>query len=234
MKLGVVIPALDEEACVGQVVRRCRGESRGLGEVRIIVCDNGSADDTAQVAADAGAEVVFVPRKGYGAACLAGIAHLGGWPDILAFLDADGSSRPEELAQLVEPLTRAESDLVLGVRSRTAEMTPSQRWGTRLAVVLVNLIWRTRYHDMGPFRCLTAASYGILGMRDRTWGWTIEMQILAAEKGLRFVEIPVSWDSRLAGSSKISGTVSGVARAGAKILWTVTQYAWMRYFGTGR
>jgi glycosyltransferase involved in cell wall biosynthesis len=223
-RIGVVIPALNEEDSIGRVVRRCRSNVPSGVQLRVVVGDNDSSDGTAEAARRAGGEVARAANRGYGSACIEAIRHLGEWPDILLFIDGDGSSRPEESPQLLHPLLRGEADLVLGLRPRDARMTPPQRWGTWLAVKLVNLLWGTAYRDMGPFRAIRRDCLQRLGMVDRTWGWTIEMQILAAERGLRTLEVPVSWDRRLAGVSKISGTVGGVLRAGARILWTVASH----------
>lgn len=225
MKLGVVIPALDEETTIGRVIRDCRQVAAPLGAARIVVADNGSRDRTAEVARAASAEVVSVPQRGYGAACLGAIERLGDWPDLLLFIDADGSSAPAELSSVTAPVRLGRAELSLGLRDSTEAMTVPQRWGTQLAIRLVNRIWGTRYRDMGPYRCIERRALARLGMQDRTWGWTIEMQIRAAECGLRTVEVPVSWNARVGGASKISGTVTGVLKAGAKILWTVARLA---------
>jgi glycosyltransferase involved in cell wall biosynthesis len=225
MRIGIVIPAFDEEEAVGQVVGRCKQAVASLGAARIVVCDNDSRDRTASVARQAGAEVVHARPRGYGTACLAAIAHLGSWPDILIFLDADGSSRPEEMERLLEPVLTNQADLVIGVRPRNASMTPPQLWGNRLATQLVARHWGRSFADLGPFRAIRRVSYERLAMSDPTWGWTIEMQILAVLCGLRVQEVSVSWDRRLAGVSKISGTVCGVIRAGTRILWTIARYA---------
>jgi glycosyltransferase involved in cell wall biosynthesis len=225
MKLGVIIPAYNEEASIGSVVRRCFQETGQYEATRIVVCDNGSTDNTAGVAKGEGAEVVRVIEKGYGAACRGGVQFLREWPTILVFLDGDGSSRPEEIPVVVKSVAEGSSDLVVGSRPRKASMTLPQRWGTWLAVTMVNLRWGCDFVDMGPFRAIRRECLESLEMRDRTWGWTIEMQILAHLKGLRVKEIPVSWQERLAGASKISGTFSGVVRAGARIVWTVFRYS---------
>ena len=224
MRLGIVIPAFDEEESVGSVVERCLLATKPLDSLRIVVCDNGSRDNTASIASKAGAEVVQVEMKGYGAACQGGISHLADWPTIIVFLDADGSSRPEEIPNLVEEVVGGEVDLVIGCRPWAAPMTPPQRWGNWLAVKAVNYFWGSDFSDMGPFRCITKESLDRLGMQDQTWGWTIEMQILAQIRGLRVKEVPVSWEERMAGISKISGTVSGVVRAGFRIMWHVARY----------
>jgi glycosyltransferase involved in cell wall biosynthesis len=231
LRLGVIIPALDEEASIGAVIDRCRRAASSVAETRIVIADNGSADRTTEVARAAGAEVVSIRERGYGSACLAAIERLATWPDLVLFLDADGSSAPEETPRLVSPVLSGRAELSLGSRTSTEAMTLPQRWGTRLAVRLVNLIWRTHYRDMGPFRCIERRALEQLAMRDRTWGWTIEMQIKAAQNRLRVVEVPVSWNARLGGASKISGTLSGVVRAGARILWTVGRLAVTDHFG---
>jgi hypothetical protein len=223
--VAVIIPALNEETTIDGVVRRSIASFDKDCDIRIVVGDNGSNDRTARKSVDAGAEVVKEPNRGYGAACLRAIHHLGDWPDFLVFLDADGSSRPEEIPSLLDPLLIGKADLVIGIRNDDSAMTLPQRWGTKLAVTLVNVRWSTSFKDMGPFRAVRYDSYRKLGMRDKTWGWTIEMQILAVIHGLRFDQIPVSWEMRKGGASKISGTISGVVRAGFRILWTVGKYS---------
>ena len=228
IRLGVIIPAHNEEGSVAGIVGRVL-ESLPDGFVgRVVVTDNRSTDQTALRAANAGAEVVREEQRGYGAACRAAIASLGTWPQIHLFLDADGSSRPEEMLRLLEPIANDEADLVLGVRPADAPMTAPQRWGSQLAVTLVDWRWRYRYRDMGPFRAIRRESFESLGMRDQTWGWTIEMQILALLTGLKISEVEVSWVRRLSGVSKISGTVVGVSRAGVRILWTIARYGLRR------
>ncbi|MDA2938033.1 hypothetical protein MYX75_07205 [Acidobacteria bacterium AH-259-A15] len=140
------------------------------------------------------------------------------------FVDADGSSRPEEMGRLLEPIQEDWADLVIGVRPSDAPMARPQRWGNRLATQLITWRWGHVFTDLGPFRAIRRTSYERLGMQDRTWGWTVEMQILALLSGLRVEEVSVSWERRLAGDSKISGTVSGVLRAGTRILWTIARY----------
>ncbi len=225
MRLGVVIPALNEEESVSSVVERSILALEPLGNYRLVVCDNGSADNTALVAARAGAEVIRVDKRGYGAACLGGISYLADWPTIIVFLDADGSSRPEEIPRLIEAVVEGDVDLAIGCRPWAAPMTPPQRWGTWLAVKAVNWIWGAEFSDMGPFRCIAKESLDKLMMKDLTWGWTIEMQILAQIIGLRVTEVPVSWEQRTAGVSKISGTFVGVVRAGFRIVWTIVRSA---------
>lgn len=225
MKIGVVIPAFNEESSIGIVVWRVRKTLEPELQFRVVVCDNGSQDGTAVAAASAGGEVCTVDRRGYGAACSGGLEHLGEWPDAIVFLDGDGSSRPEEIPLLLQPIRDGEVDLVIGARSAKANMTAPQRWGTRLAVWLINARWGSEYRDMGPFRAIRRESLAGLGMKDRTWGWTLELQILATLRNLRVREVQAAWDPRISGKSKISGTLSGVVRAGFRILWTFLLYA---------
>lgn len=224
-RVGVVIPARNEQETAFLIVRRCLESLVPRHEVRVCLVDNGSSDATASVAREAGAEVVTVSPAGYGRACQRGSQHLGEWPDVLLFVDADGSSRPEESERLLEPIAADRADLVIGVRLPGAPMTPPQRWGTRLAATLIRLRWGQPVADIGPFRALRRTCYEQLEMQDLTWGWTVEMQIQAVRRGLRIAEVPVSWEHRLAGKSKISGTVAGVLRAGARIVWTIGKFA---------
>lgn len=219
-RIAVVIPALNEEDAIGQVLARLP-----LPADCAVVVDNGSTDRTAAVAAAAGARVVREPRRGYGAACLAGLAVTQD-ADVVVFLDADFSEDAAELVDLVEPIVSGGADLVLG--TRVGEGRP---WhasaGTRLCVACINAIWGTRYRDLGPFRAIRRASLDALGMRDRTWGWTIEMQVKAAEAGLRTIELPVLTRPRI-GQSKISGTVTGTAKAATRMLAIIAQLALTR------
>ncbi len=223
--MGVVIPARNEEQTAAVIIRRCLEALAPRCDLRVCLVDNGSSDATAMIAAEAGAEVVSASPAGYGLACRKGIEHLGEWPDVLLFVDADGSSRPEESERLLQPIAEDRADLVIGVRPPGAPMTPPQRWGTRLAATLIRLRWGRPVADIGPFRALRRSCYEQLEMQDLTWGWTVEMQIQADRRGLRIAEVPVSWEHRLAGKSKISGTVSGVLRAGARIVWTIGKFA---------
>lgn len=232
--VAVVIPALDEEASVGEVVRAIPREMAGAAVTRIVVADNGSADRTADVAAAAGAVVVREPARGYGRACLAGLAAVaaGTPPDVVVFLDADRSDRPEELPGLLAPILRGEADLVIGSRVlggragrvERGALLPQARAGNALAGALLRARWGVRFTDLGPFRAIRYPALLQLRMLDPTYGWTVEMQAKAARAGLRCVEVPVSYRRRV-GKSKISGTVVGSVRAGAKILWTIGRLA---------
>ena len=240
MRVVVVIPARDESASVGRVVA-------SLPEVdEVIVVDNGSRDDTASVARAAGATVVSEPRAGYGRACLAGLAHVAKRPEAdapaaVAFVDADLSDRPEELPSLLAPISRGEADLVIGSRVlgqragrvEPGALLPQARWGNALACALIRARWGTRFTDLGPFRAVRYDALRRLGMQDKTFGWTVEMQVRAVRAGLRCTEVPVSYRRRI-GTSKITGTVNGTVRAGAKILWTVGSHALRGRLGRGR
>lgn len=219
-RIALVIPALDEERALAKVL----DELPRSWFARVIVVDNGSRDSTAAVARARGAEVVSEPRRGYGRACLAGLGALDGAADIVLFMDADASDVPAEAPQLLEPILRGEADLVIGSRrlgrAAPGALAAHQRWGNRLVVGLIRLLFGFRYTDLGPFRAIRRASLAALCMRDPDFGWTVEMQVKAGRRGLRVREVPVSYRPRL-GQSKISGTVSGSLRAGAKILWTL-------------
>ena len=222
------MPALDEEASLPLVLGDLLAvplDGDTLGPV--VVVDNGSRDRTPQLAREAGARVVREPRRGYGSACLAGIRTLSDDPpDVLVILDADYSDHPEELPRLLEPLRRGEADLVLGVRVSRAErgaLLPQQRWGNALATLLMGRVTGHRYVDMGPFRAIRWAALERLEMEDPTWGWNVEMQLKALKRGLRVLEVPVTYRPRV-GRSKISGTVRGTVKAGGRILWAVWHY----------
>ncbi|MEX1128906.1 MAG: glycosyltransferase family 2 protein, partial [Vicinamibacterales bacterium] len=210
-RVTVIVPALNEAESIAAVIRRVPYPPGA-----VIVADNGSTDGTAALALAAGARVVLVPRRGYGRACLAGI-RADPDADVFVFLDADLSEAPEEMPSLVAPITGGEADLVLGARGGRGRPWHA-RIGTTLCVGLINRLWRTGYEDLGPFRAIRASSLRALGMCDETWGWTIEMQVKAAERGLRVLEVIVASGPRAAGRSKISGSLVGSARAAARML----------------
>ena len=219
-RVAVVIPALDEEQAIGGVLDAL---DRALVQ-QVVVADNGSRDRTAEVARAHGAEVVAVPERGYGAACLGALARVEPGVDVVAFMDADGADDPAELASLVAPIARGEADLVIGSRtlgrSERGALTPPQRFGNWLATRLIRLLHGQRYTDLGPFRAVRRSTLEQIGMRDRRFGWTVEMQVRALQVGARVCERPVSYRRRL-GRSKISGTLSGVLGAGLGILSTI-------------
>jgi glycosyltransferase involved in cell wall biosynthesis len=228
----VIIPALNEERSLPLVLR----DLPPVGKV--IVVDNGSSDATARVAADARAIVVSEPARGYGAACLRGLAQIEQLvaageppPSIVAFLDGDYSDYPEFLPDLVTPIVEGRADFVLGSRMlgqrEPGAMPPQSVFGNWLACLLMRTLSGTRYTDLGPFRAISYESLKALGMVDRDFGWTVEMQIKAVRAGLRIEEVPVPYRRRI-GQSKISGTIHGSVKAGYKILYLIGKYGWQR------
>ena len=231
-RIAVVIPALNEEGAIGDVVRGLRAvQDRAGGPFvdTVVVGDNGSTDQTAARASEAGAVVVSEPERGYGAACLKAIDWLrtNRVPDVLVFADGDGANDPAEMPDLVAPIAAGEADLVLGARGKLADpgsLTPTQQFGNHLASFLLRRLYGTDTTDLGPFRAIRWSSYEQLGMVDRNYGWTVEMQIKAAKQRLRVREIDVHNRSRTAGVSKVAGTLRGVYGAGSKIIWTIVRY----------
>ncbi|MEM8917377.1 MAG: glycosyltransferase family 2 protein [Pseudomonadota bacterium] len=213
----VVIPARDEAKALPELIP----DIPPIVD-RVIVVDNGSLDNTAQVARDLGADVLQVPEAGYGRACLVGSQHairLGA--DIIVYLDADRSDFPEQMNRLIEPIESGAADLVIGSRAlghcARGALTVQQRFGNRLACFLIRRIWNFQYTDLGPFRSVRSAVFGDLEMKEMTYGWTVEMQIKALQQGLRVREVATDYRRRI-GKSKISGTVKGVILAGYCIL----------------
>lgn len=225
-RIAVLIPALNEEAALPYVLADLPAD---IVE-EVVVVDNGSSDRTADVARAAGATVLNEPRRGYGWACLAGIEYLKSkTPDIVVFLDADHSDHPDELPALVRPIVQDGCDLVIGSRTKgeaaPGALLPQARFGNALATFLIRLLYGFKYSDLGPFRAIRFPALLSLGMTDRTYGWTVEMQIKAVRQKLRITEVPVRYRKRVGGESKVSGTVKGTVLAGYKILWTVLRYA---------
>ena len=199
---------------------------------RVIVVDNGSTDATVDVARNAGALVVHEPQRGYGAACLRGLAELAVEPpDVVLFLDGDASDHPEDALMVLNTVNNTEVEMCLGSRvlgdAERGSLTPVQRFGNWLSTRLIAMIWNVHYTDLGPLRAVRWDTLMRLGMQDRTWGWTVEMQIKAAKHGIRTQEIPVRYRRRI-GTSKISGTIVGSLRAGTKILTTIARLALSR------
>lgn len=218
LRIGIIIPARNEAAALPNVLPAI---PPWIAEV--IVVDTASTDGTPEVARSLGARVVVEPRRGYGRACLAGIAALSPEIDTVLFMDADAADRPEDIVRLLAPIVAGEAELVIGARTLGVEpgaLTPQQRFGNALACLLIRMVWGVRYTDLGPFRVIRRDALARLAMRDETWGWTVEMQVRAARLGLRVREVPVGYRRRI-GQSKISGTLSGTIRAGWKIFWVI-------------
>lgn len=222
----VIIPAFNEEMSIAKVISEI---PRDL-VAEVIVVNNGSADNTAQRALDAGATVLHEPRRGYGNACLKGIHYCkthAAPPDILVFLDGDHSDYPEEMISVLKPILDNTSDLVIGSRAlgkrEAGSMTIQQIFGNWLATSLLKLFFNARFTDLGPFRAIRFSTILALGMQDRNYGWTVEMQVKAARNKIRFSEVPVRYRKRI-GVSKVSGTVKGTVLAGYKILYTLFKY----------
>lgn len=221
MTLALIIPARNEEQSLPQVLARVPA-----AVTRVLVVDNGSTDATAAVARAAGAEVIFAERPGYGSACHAGLAVLReNPPQIVAFADADGSDGVENLPQLLRQLEEGPFDLALARRMPEGRgaLSTQQRFGNWLATRLIRLCWGHSYEDLGPLRVIRWSALEQLAMQDRSFGWTVEMQIRALKAGLRVTELPLPYRPRIAGESKISRTLSGVFRAGVKILWVIAR-----------
>jgi len=220
----LIIPALNEEPVIA---RTLAAVPHGLYR-QILVADNGSTDRTAEIAAAAGAHVVEEPERGYGAACLRAIAAMPQDIEAVVFMDADSSDDPAEAPQLLAPIYEGRADLVLGSRTlgraEPGSLQPHQVFGNELATLLIRLFYGHSYTDLGPFRAIRAESLRKLGMRDRNYGWTIEMQIKAVQSGLRILEVPVSYRRRI-GVSKVSGNLKASFLAGVKIIWTVFRLA---------
>jgi glycosyltransferase involved in cell wall biosynthesis len=221
MRGTLIIPALDEAVVIGDVVRRV--PRAAISEV--IVVDNGSTDRTADVATRAGARVVVEPRRGYGAACWAGVQALEPDTDIAAFLDGDGSQRPEELPDVLAPLLAGQADLVLGARRRGRGHPWHAVLGTRLVAGFVAFRYGVRLTDLGPFRAIRVDLLRRLRMRDRAFGWPVEMVVKAAALHARIAEVTVTQAPRAGGRSKVSGTVTGSMRAGVAFVSTAVRAA---------
>ncbi|NOX46039.1 MAG: glycosyltransferase family 2 protein [Chlorobi bacterium] len=224
--IDVIIPAYNEQCSVGKVI-----EDIPMELVReVIVVNNNSSDETSINAVKAGATVFHESRLGYGYACLKGIAHCSQKkkkPDIIVFMDADYSDHPEELAEVVRPIAEEGIDMVIGSRAlgekEPGSMTPPQVFGNWLATRLMRIFYGVKYTDLGPFRAIKFDKLLELNMEDKTYGWTIEMQIKAAKLGMKTTETPVTYRKRI-GKSKVSGTVKGTIFAGVKIILAIFKY----------
>ena len=229
--IKVIIPAYNEEASIGKVIAE-------IPDIvsEIIVVNNNSTDRTAAVAEKAGATVLFQPKAGYGNACLKGMeymAHFGSAqrPDIIVFLDGDYSDYPSELSKIVAPILEDDIDFVVGARVKelreAGSMTFPQRFGNELATKLMKLFFNSKFTDLGPFRAIKYEKLLALNMEDKTYGWTVEMQLKVLKKNFTYTEVPVNYKNRI-GVSKVSGTVKGAIFAGIKILSWIFKYSYKK------
>jgi len=227
--ISVIIPALNEEEPIGDVVRAVQATKIPR---EIIVVDNGSTDRTADRAQELGARVVSEPQPGYGRACMAGVRALSPECDIVVFLDGDGSDCPEFMNRLVDPIIAGTHDFVIGSRTRgkrePGSMNLQQVFAGRLAGMILSIRYGVRYTDMCPFRAIRRDALEHLTMKEETYGWNLEMQMKAARAGLRILEVPVNHRCRTGGVSKVSGTMRGTFVAGARIIATLLRIAFER------
>jgi len=224
--IKVIIPAYNEEGSIANVINDIPTQVD-----EIIVINNNSTDNTVKNAENAGATVLDEPRKGYGYACLKGMHYISTSdikPDIIVFLDGDYSDYPEELSKIVKPILKDDIDFVIGARVKRlrehGSMTPQQVFGNWLATFLMKIIFGAKFTDLGPFRAIKYNRLLELNMEDKTYGWTVEMQLKALKQELSYVEIPVNYRNRI-GVSKVSGTVKGSIFAGVKILTWIFKYS---------
>ncbi len=228
MRVSVIIPALNEEETIADVVRGVPPATAN----EVIVVDNGSDDRTSARANEAGAHVIPESRRGYGRACAAGVQALSPDCEIVVFLDGDGSDCPELMDRLVEPISEGKYDFVIGSRTRgrreRGSLNLQQILAGRAAGLFLRALYGVRYTDMCPFRAIRREALESLGMREQTYGWNLEMQMRAARAGLRILEVPVNHRRRAGGESKVSGTLRGTFKAGARILATLARVAMER------
>lgn len=224
--IKVIIPAFNEEMSIAHVVNDIPKD----WVVEVIVVSNASTDKTVEVAKAAGATVLTESTPGYGNACLKGINYLkdiNRQPEVVVFMDGDYSDYPEQLPDLVKPIMENQVDLVIGSRAignrEGGSMTFPQVFGNWLATSLMKLFYKVEFTDLGPFRAIRFDKLIELQMEDRTYGWTVEMQVKAARHKLKTTEVPVNYKKRI-GVSKVSGTVKGTFLAGYKILYTIFKY----------
>ena len=226
MRVSVIIPTRNEARAIGRVLADLPADLI----TEVLVVDNHSSDGTAEIAARMGARVVREPRRGYGRACLTGLAHTSA-PDVVVFLDGDYSDRPVELPRLLAPISEGRADITLGSRLTGPRMPGALPWhaafGNRLAAGLISLLFGQRITDLGPFRAARADVLRVLTLEETTYGWAVEMILKGALRGFRIVEVPVSYHSRI-GKSKISGTISGTVGAAWFIFSRILRYYFRR------
>ena len=229
-RLHLIIPAFNEQECLPKVLSAVNNLSEEF--VNVLVVDNASTDQTPVIAKEYGAKVLYEPYRGYGSACLRGVSFLseqlmgsGTADDILVFLDADYSDYPEDLSSILALILEGGADFVVGSRLSSAKARKAvpavARLGNTFAMWVLKKRYRVTFSDMGPFRAITWPAFCYLGMKDRTWGWTLEMQLKAAQLGLGCAEVSVRYRERGAGKSKISQSLPGAIRAASKILWVL-------------
>ncbi len=225
----VIIPAYNEEGSIGKVINDI---PKLVDEV--IVVSNNSTDQTEQNAKDAGATVLLEKQKGYGYACLKGMEYIANQkekPNIIVFLDGDYSDYPEQLVEIIEPIVKEDYDFVIGARTKklreAGSMTPQQVFGNWLATFLMKILFSARFTDLGPFRAIKYDKLLALEMGDKTYGWTVEMQLKALRQKFKYCEIPVKYRNRI-GVSKVSGTVKGTIFAGIKIIGWIVKYSFTK------
>lgn len=224
-KIKVIIPAFNEANAIAKVIKE-------IPEIvdEVIVVSNGSTDLTELNAKNAGATVLVENRKGYGYACLKGMAYLAAHnpPDIVVFLDGDYSDYPEELTKIVQPILEEDIDFVVGARAKELRekksMTVPQIFGNWLATFLMRFLFHSKFTDLGPFRAIKYQKLLQLGMEDKTYGWTVEMQLKVLKKKMTYKEVKIKYKNRI-GVSKVSGTIKGAIFAGVKILTWIFKYS---------
>lgn len=228
MKLiDVIIPAYNEAGSIGAVIQALPKTVR-----EVVVVNNNSTDATQEEAKKAGATVLFEEKKGYGHACLKAmdyIAQKAVKPDIVVFLDGDYSDYPEEMTKLLAPIEEGKVVFTVGARLKNLRepgaMTPAQAFGNGLAAALMKIMYGARFTGLGPFRAITYQALMGLNMEDKTYGWTVEMQLKVLKQQLPYAEVPVRYRKRSAGFSKVSGTVRGSVMAGIKIIGWIFKYS---------
>jgi len=227
--IKVIIPAFNEEASIGKVI----AEIPNIVS-EIIVVNNNSTDNTSETAKNAGATVLFQPKAGYGNACLKGMEYISEEdikPEIIVFLDGDYSDYPSELTKIVAPILEDDIDFVVGARVKAlreaGSMTFPQRFGNALATKLMKIFFNSKFTDLGPFRAIKYEKLRALNMEDKTYGWTVEMQLKVLKKKFTYAEVPVKYKNRI-GTSKVSGTVKGAIFAGIKILSWIFKYSFKK------